>query len=219
MKLLFQLETVGDPDDRMISVETGCIDGHGKTQIAVINTNNVVGSVRDKERNTCHDCGVKEGEIHQLNCDMESCPFCGGQLITCGCCYIKLGFDYHDFQNTDIENFKEKFTEFKKEYPTNGLPEEIYKNGLTSNLKDKWKKILEEKGRVPYILYPNICRKCGMLWPTMFNIPTEKWEKYIMIKERDKMLCRPCYDQIKEWIDSEHLNSQKHSEYPILREP
>jgi len=33
----------------------------------------------------CHDCGVKEGEIHKEGCDMERCPFCHRQLITCDC--------------------------------------------------------------------------------------------------------------------------------------
>lgn len=32
----------------------------------------------------CHDCNVKEGEIHEPGCDMETCPICGGQLISCG---------------------------------------------------------------------------------------------------------------------------------------
>jgi len=33
----------------------------------------------------CHDCEVKEGEIHQDGCDMERCPNCMGQLISCDC--------------------------------------------------------------------------------------------------------------------------------------
>ena len=43
----------------------------------------------------CHDCGVKEGEIHQEGCDMERCPNCDGQLIGCECfegTYSKLPF-------------------------------------------------------------------------------------------------------------------------------
>ena len=33
----------------------------------------------------CHDCNIKEGGYHHPNCDMERCPRCGGQLISCGC--------------------------------------------------------------------------------------------------------------------------------------
>jgi hypothetical protein len=36
----------------------------------------------------------------------------------------------------------------------------------------------------------------------MFGVPTEEWEHYVEIGERDKMLCKSCYDQIKIWIDS-----------------
>ena len=33
----------------------------------------------------CHDCGVLESELHVPNCDVEECPVCSGQLITCDC--------------------------------------------------------------------------------------------------------------------------------------
>ena len=35
----------------------------------------------------CHDCGIlnKEGNIHHTGCDMERCPRCDGQKISCGC--------------------------------------------------------------------------------------------------------------------------------------
>lgn len=33
----------------------------------------------------CPDCGVKPGEIHDFGCDVEECPRCRWQLITCEC--------------------------------------------------------------------------------------------------------------------------------------
>lgn len=35
----------------------------------------------------CHDCSVIRGQIHLLGCDVECCPKCKGQLISCGCSY------------------------------------------------------------------------------------------------------------------------------------
>jgi hypothetical protein len=39
------------------------------------------------EDRKCHDCWVVPGQIHLLGCDMEVCPKCGTQLLSCGCEY------------------------------------------------------------------------------------------------------------------------------------
>jgi hypothetical protein len=33
----------------------------------------------------CHDCGATKGQLHMLGCDVERCPRCGYQFITCPC--------------------------------------------------------------------------------------------------------------------------------------
>ncbi len=33
----------------------------------------------------CYDCGIALGGLHHLGCDIEECPSCGNQLLSCGC--------------------------------------------------------------------------------------------------------------------------------------
>lgn len=123
----------------------------------------------------CHDCNVLEGEIHGYGCDMERCPFCGRQLITCACCFEHLGIDIS--------------------------PDSwAWHNGLTIDQKFQWIDILEMKGRIPYIIYPNICARCGELWPKMFHVPDEEWNFYVTPNMRGAMLCLECYNEIKQLI-------------------
>ncbi|MBA3003973.1 MAG: hypothetical protein FP813_08995 [Desulfurivibrio sp.] len=39
----------------------------------------------------CPFCHVADGEIHTLGCPVEICPWCGGQLTSCGCRFTLLG--------------------------------------------------------------------------------------------------------------------------------
>lgn len=33
----------------------------------------------------CPDCNILRGGFHHPGCDIEVCPKCSGQLISCGC--------------------------------------------------------------------------------------------------------------------------------------
>jgi hypothetical protein len=141
------------------------------------------------KRATCHDCGTKEGQLHVLGCDMERCPFCGNQLISCRCVYKKLGIDVSPGAWA-------------------------YSHGLTDAQQGDWKKLLSDKGRIPFILYPNLCAKCGTLWPEMFLVPDAEWKHYIEPRMQREMLCQACYKQIKAWIDGEGLGLTRRSKQP-----
>lgn len=82
-----------------------------------------------------------------------------------------------------------------------GIPESVYKNGLPDEQLEEWLRIEAEKGRVPFIFYPNICRRCGEIWPDMFKVTDADWEKYVEIAQRGEMLCLGCFEQIKGYID------------------
>jgi uncharacterized protein YbaR (Trm112 family) len=46
----------------------------------------------------CHDCNAKEGELHKENCDMEICPKCKGQLLSCDCNVKDISIDEKFFK-------------------------------------------------------------------------------------------------------------------------
>jgi hypothetical protein len=34
---------------------------------------------------SCPGCDVPPGDYHRIGCDIEQCPYCGGQFISCMC--------------------------------------------------------------------------------------------------------------------------------------
>lgn len=39
--------------------------------------------MKPREITDCRDCAVKPGENHDPGCDVERCPYCGGQRLSC----------------------------------------------------------------------------------------------------------------------------------------
>ena len=39
----------------------------------------------ENTKDRCGDCNVKSGGYHHPGCDMERCPKCKGQIISCSC--------------------------------------------------------------------------------------------------------------------------------------
>ncbi len=49
--------------------------------------------VRGWKAERCGDCGVRPGGFHHRGCDMEECPRCRAQLISCGCDISESPYD------------------------------------------------------------------------------------------------------------------------------
>ena len=57
---------------------------------------------------SCSDCGNEKGEYHRVGCDIERCPKCKGQLLTCGCDLVISQLDERHLINYMGEKFERK---------------------------------------------------------------------------------------------------------------
>lgn len=80
-----------------------------------------------EEDDTCGDCGCHYGKQHLPNCDIERCPCCGGQMLSCDCGVI---YSIDDTNKDDIPRLKHEQelqnAELDKMYDE--LPEKHRKN-------------------------------------------------------------------------------------------
>jgi len=79
------IEMVADwPDKirRAQEIKTYVVGGH---QYARVRFGREPGPSPQHPPRACGDCAVLFGELHVPGCDLECCPVCRGQIISCGC--------------------------------------------------------------------------------------------------------------------------------------
>jgi hypothetical protein len=83
----------------------------------------------------CPDCQAESGELHDLFCTKERCPFCGGQLMSCDCIGTVLNLSPIEQQAVD-ESFDDSAPPL-------------------SEIMERWRGTLAAKGRIPFEAYPD----------------------------------------------------------------
>jgi len=78
----------------------------------------------------CDDCQVEDGDLHELFCTRERCPFCGGQLISCNC--LPEVLHLNETERRVVDEYVDDEVEPLK------------------SIMARWKSTLGEKGRVPF---------------------------------------------------------------------
>lgn len=78
----------------------------------------------------CGDCGVSEGNLHELFCTKETCPFCHGQLNSCNC--IRTELQLSPEEQTALDEYVDDEEEPLK------------------SINERWVKKLTRKGRIPF---------------------------------------------------------------------
>jgi hypothetical protein len=83
----------------------------------------------------CPECEAGEGVEHEPFGSKERCPFCGGQLASCGCIVTILGLN--DGERRAVEEYEDDSVE------------------PLQSIVARWDEVLERRGRVPFVVEPS----------------------------------------------------------------
>ena len=99
----------------------------------------------------CDDCEAEDGDLHELFCTRERCPFCKNQLISCDCLPEVLKLNEEERRAVD-------------EYVDDSVEP-------LKSIMAKWKSALNEKGRVPFQTNPLTIDADGLILTAMRGEP------------------------------------------------
>jgi hypothetical protein len=60
----------------------------------------------------CGDCGAPERGYHHLGCDMQACPCCRRQMLSCGCWFDEDAEDIVDDETIPISWTEHRWLEY-----------------------------------------------------------------------------------------------------------
>lgn len=137
--------------------------------------------------NHCLGCGVIEGQFHVFGCVSEICLFCNELSAYCDCMY---------------EHFNLVDESLYPDYPH--IPLELLENGFPREMIDEWELHMMQSGRYPFILYPDICCRCGEVNPKPWKkkVSKEEWQTYVELEYQTRAMCEECFEVIKELTNS-----------------
>ena len=80
------------------------------------------------EPRNCGDCGAVPGAYHIPGCDVERCPSCNGQAISCDCIYT--------FNGIDMDTMEDKYPEIYNKGPTDEMSEKF--DAVWDSKRERW---------------------------------------------------------------------------------
>jgi Zn-finger nucleic acid-binding protein len=110
----------------------------------------------------CPDCGVAVGQKHMNGCDVEQCPRCRGQLLSCDCVLEINGIEMEG--RTPLE----RYDWLESHHPS------LYHEGPTEEMWAKWDAEWENKREVWTGEWPGVAEARELGWYSKL-VPGRGW--------------------------------------------